>query len=62
MQSLHTYDHPFYGRLLDLFGAGSQLQVNPADVPLERLALGKCERTEVAFIRTLASMSPIVLR
>lgn len=62
MQSLHSYDHPLYRQLLFLFGTDWQIKMNPADMPLQRLALGKCERTKVAFIRTLASMSPIVLR
>lgn len=62
VESLHSYDYTLYRRHLYLFGAGSQLQMNPAYVSFERLSLSECERTVYAFIGTLAGMSPIVLR
>lgn len=61
VESLHSYDYTLNRWHLYLFGAGSQLQMNPAYVPLERLTLGECERAVYAFIGTFAGMSPIVL-
>jgi len=39
----------------------NEFTVNPADVSLESMSLGKCTRAEAAFIGTFTGMSSIVL-